>query len=49
MKVWVEDTSVEDIKSETFLRTGGGSTSDGQPEDGQKHLNKRSVIARLST
>ncbi|QHF50351.1 DUF2931 family protein [Pseudomonas sp. S49] len=34
MKVWVEDTAVEDIKGETFLRTGGGSASGGQPEDG---------------
>jgi hypothetical protein len=34
MKVWVEETAVEDIKGETFLRTGGGSASGGQPEDG---------------
>jgi hypothetical protein len=34
MKVWVEDTSVEDIKGKTFLRTGKGSASGGQPEDG---------------
>jgi hypothetical protein len=34
MKVWVEDTAVQDIKGETFLRTGGGSASGGQPEDG---------------
>lgn len=34
MKVWVEDTSVEDIKGRAFLRTGGGSASGGQPEDG---------------
>ena len=34
MKVWVEDTTVEDIKGETFLHTGGGSASGGQPEDG---------------
>jgi hypothetical protein len=34
MKVWVEDTSVEDIKGRTFLHTGGGSASGGQPEDG---------------
>ncbi|MDD1136551.1 DUF2931 family protein [Pseudomonas sp. TNT2022 ID233] len=34
MKVWVEDTSVADIKGRTFLRTGGGSASGGQPEDG---------------
>ncbi|WP_095136504.1 DUF2931 family protein [Pseudomonas sp. Irchel s3a10] len=34
MKVWVEDTSVEDIKGKAFLRTGGGSASGGQPEDG---------------
>ena len=34
MKVWVEDTAVEDIKGETFLHTGGGSASGGQPEDG---------------
>ena len=34
MKVWVEDTAVEDIKGKTFLHTGGGSASGGQPEDG---------------
>lgn len=34
MKVWVEDTSVDDIKGRVFLRTGGGSASGGQPEDG---------------
>ncbi|PMQ08980.1 hypothetical protein PseAD21_22440 [Pseudomonas sp. AD21] len=34
MKVWVEDSAVEDIKGETFLHTGGGSASGGQPEDG---------------
>lgn len=34
MKVWVEDTAVEDTKGKTFLRTGGGSASGGQPEDG---------------
>jgi hypothetical protein len=34
MKVWVEDTAVEDIKGRTFLHTGGGSASGGQPEDG---------------
>ncbi|WP_423203714.1 DUF2931 family protein [Pseudomonas kribbensis] len=34
MKVWVEDTSVEDIKGRTFLHTGSGSASGGQPEDG---------------
>ncbi|MFJ4248142.1 DUF2931 family protein [Pseudomonas sp. NPDC089741] len=34
MKVWVEDTAVEDIKGKTFLRTGGGSASGGYPEDG---------------
>lgn len=34
MKVWVEDTAVEDIKGKTFLHAGGGSASGGQPEDG---------------
>jgi hypothetical protein len=34
MKVWVEDSAVEYIKGKTFLRTGGGSASGGQPEDG---------------
>lgn len=34
MKVWVEDTAVEDIKGRTFLHTGSGSASGGQPEDG---------------
>lgn len=34
MKVWVEDTSVEDIKGRAFMHTGGGSASGGQPEDG---------------
>ncbi|WP_085711429.1 MULTISPECIES: DUF2931 family protein [unclassified Pseudomonas] len=34
MKVWVEDTAVEDIKGRTFLHTGSGAASGGQPEDG---------------
>jgi hypothetical protein len=34
MKVWVEDTSVEDINGEVFSHTGGGSAAGGQPEDG---------------
>ena len=34
MTVWVEDTAVEDIRGRTFLHTGSGSASGGQPEDG---------------
>ncbi|AKA25091.1 DUF2931 family protein [Pseudomonas chlororaphis] len=31
MKVWVEDTAVEDINGQLFHRTGGGSAADGDP------------------
>ncbi|WMJ02309.1 DUF2931 family protein [Pseudomonas chlororaphis subsp. aurantiaca] len=31
MKVWVEDTSVEDINSQIFKHTGRGSAADGDP------------------
>jgi hypothetical protein len=34
MKVWVEDSAVEDINGKMFLRTGGGTAAGGQPEDG---------------
>ncbi|RON44347.1 hypothetical protein BK666_18210 [Pseudomonas frederiksbergensis] len=34
MKVWVEDSAVEDINGRLFRRTGGGSAAGGEPEDG---------------
>ncbi|WPN60413.1 DUF2931 family protein [Pseudomonas sp. P9_31] len=34
MKVWVEDSAVEDINGKLFLRTGGGTAGGGEPEDG---------------
>jgi hypothetical protein len=34
MKVWVEDSAVEDINGKRFDHTGKGSASGGQPEDG---------------
>lgn len=34
MKVWVEDSSVEDINGKQFDHTGKGAASGGQPEDG---------------
>ncbi|WP_223517648.1 DUF2931 family protein [Pseudomonas sp. GL-B-19] len=34
MKVWVEDSAVEDINGKLFHHTGGGSASGGEPEDG---------------
>lgn len=36
MKVWVEDTSVEDIKGKLFTRTGGGTAAGGEPENGKE-------------
>ncbi|MHC8400511.1 DUF2931 family protein [Pseudomonas sp. MDT1-17] len=36
MKVWVEDSSVQDITGKVFFRTGGGSASGGEPEDGKE-------------
>ncbi|WP_192551937.1 DUF2931 family protein [Pseudomonas sp. IzPS59] len=34
MKVWVEDSSVQDITGKVFSRTGGGTAAGGEPEDG---------------
>ncbi|MHC8401712.1 DUF2931 family protein [Pseudomonas sp. MDT1-17] len=34
MKIWVEDSAVEDINGKLFHHTGGGSASGGEPEDG---------------
>ncbi|WP_028682760.1 DUF2931 family protein [Pseudomonas chlororaphis] len=36
MKVWVEDSSVEDINGKLFRRTGGGTAAGGQPEDNRE-------------
>lgn len=36
MKVWVEDTSVEDINGKLFKRTGSGTAAGGEPEDGKE-------------
>lgn len=34
MKVWVEDSSVLDIKNRTFFKAGGSTATGGEPEDG---------------
>ena len=34
MKVWVEDSSVLDIKNRTFFKAGGSTAAGGEPEDG---------------
>jgi hypothetical protein len=34
MKVWVEDSAVEDINGKLFTRTGGGTSAGGEPENG---------------
>ncbi|RON43898.1 hypothetical protein BK667_28470 [Pseudomonas frederiksbergensis] len=36
MKVWVEDSSVQDVTGKVFFRTGGGSAAGGEPEDGKE-------------
>ncbi|UCR85298.1 DUF2931 family protein [Pseudomonas chlororaphis] len=36
MKVWVEDSAVEDINGKLFRRTGGGTAAGGQPEDNRE-------------
>lgn len=32
MKVWVEDSAVEDINGKVFRRTGGGTAAGGEPK-----------------
>ncbi|QXH70990.1 DUF2931 family protein [Pseudomonas atacamensis] len=34
MKVWVENSSVQDINGRIFYKTGGGTAAGGEPEDG---------------
>ena len=34
MKVWVENSSVQDVTGTIFHKTGGGSAAGGEPEDG---------------
>jgi len=34
MRVWVEDSSVLDIKNRTFFKAGGSTAAGGEPEDG---------------
>ncbi len=36
MKVWVEDSAVEDINGKVFRRTGGGTAAGGEPENGKE-------------
>ncbi|MGE8143956.1 DUF2931 family protein [Pseudomonas frederiksbergensis] len=36
MKVWVEDSSVQDINNKAFFRAGGGNAAGGEPEDGKE-------------
>ncbi|MBC9000210.1 DUF2931 family protein [Pseudomonas sp. N40(2020)] len=35
MKVWVEDSAVEDVSGKLFKRTGGGTAAGGEPESGK--------------
>lgn len=36
MKVWVEDSAVEDINGKLFRRTGSGTAAGGEPETGEE-------------
>ena len=36
MKVWVEDSAVEDINGKLFGRTGSGTAAGGEPETGEE-------------
>lgn len=36
MKVWVENSAVEDITGKLFRRTGAGNAAGGEPEDGME-------------
>lgn len=36
MKVWVEDSAVEDINGKLFKRTGSGTAAGGEPENGKE-------------
>lgn len=36
MKVWVEDSAVEDINGKLFRRTGGGTAAGGEVENGKE-------------
>lgn len=36
MKVWVEDSAVEDIHGRLFKRTGSGTAAGGEPENGKE-------------
>lgn len=36
MKVWVEESAVEDINGKLFTRTGGGTAAGGEPENGKE-------------
>jgi hypothetical protein len=36
MKVWVEDSAVEDIHGKLFKRTGSGTAAGGEPENGKE-------------
>ncbi|MBK5530244.1 DUF2931 family protein [Pseudomonas sp. TH06] len=36
MKVWVEDSAVEDINGKLFKRTGAGTAAGGEPENGKE-------------
>jgi hypothetical protein len=35
MKVWVEDSSVQDITGKVYFRAGGGSAAGGEPDNGK--------------
>ena len=36
MKVWVEDSSVQDITGKVYFRAGGGSAAGGEPDNGKE-------------
>jgi hypothetical protein len=36
MKVWVEDSAVEDINGKLYRRTGSGTAAGGEPETGEE-------------
>jgi hypothetical protein len=36
MKVWVEDSSVQDITGKVYFRGGGGSAAGGEPDNGKE-------------
>lgn len=44
MKIWVEDSSVQDINNNVVFRAGGGSAVGGEPEDGKESARGWGVV-----